>query len=135
MQIQKVNSQQNPNFGTAVTIKTGNLETAKKLMSLGTLLQEQAKPQFRYLHLGIETGPKGLFKGIIGDREHGELIQGFQVMSLWNNLRMKTAQFIERTVTEEGNKPVIITSIEQILDLPMFANCRDAISTMIAGLK
>ena len=132
MQIQKCKGYQNQNFGTAIPIRTNNEATAIRLMSLSSLLQQEVKPPFIYLHLACKTGQEDLHKGIIGTKEHEELIKGFKVLSLWNPLREKMARFIERTVDEEGSKPVVIDRIEQILDLPMFANCRDTIAKAIA---
>lgn len=135
MQIQKANSQQNPNFGTAVTLKTDDFKVVQKLVELGNLFHEQAHPKFEYFHVGLEVRPSNLFKGIIGDGDHKEVIEGFHKLSLSNRLRPQMSEFITKAVEKEGNKPVIITRIEQILDLPLFANCKDTIAEMIAKLK
>lgn len=136
MQVQRLNGYQNQNFGTAVTIKTGNDSVARGLRALGDLLEAQAHPQFRYLHLGVLTRERdGFYKGIIGDEDHKELIQACRAMSGKGDLRSQTMKFFEETVDKEGGEPVYINRLDQILNIPIFAKCRDAIAKMIAGIK
>lgn len=135
MQIQKINGKQSPNFGTAVTIKTRSDLVGLRLLKLGDLLQAQAHPQFSCLHFGLMSREHdGLYKVIIGDGNHKELIHACRTMSGVGCLKSKTMKFVEETVDKEGKEPVYINKLEQILDLPMFANCRDAIAKMIASL-
>lgn len=96
MQIQKYNGYQSPNFGTAVTIKTDDLEVASKLVQLGELFHKQAHPKFRYMPRGHEMGPKGLCRGVMGDGDHKEVIEGFQSLSLGNRLRVQVEIAIKR---------------------------------------
>lgn len=136
MQVQKINSQQNPNFGAAVTIKTRNDSVAQGLMKLGDLLQAQAPPQFGYLHIGLLTRERdGFYKGIIGDGDHKELIQACRAMSGEDVLRSQTIKFVEETVDKEGIKPVYINRLDQILSIPIFAKCRETIARMIAQIQ
>lgn len=134
MQIQRVNPQQDQSFGTAVTIKTANDKIARKLLKLGELFSEQNHPEFRFLFTGIE-GNSDMFKGILGDKDHKEVIAGVQKLSLGNRLRQKVVKAICEAVKEEGDKPIVIESMEEILDLPIVANCRDSIAKIIASIK
>lgn len=132
MQVQKYNGYQNPNFGTAVPITTTNPEIAIKLVRLGDLLHSTAHPQFRYLHLGcdIEDG----FRGIIGDKDHKEVIAGIQTLSLGNRLRQGMIGHFKQVVDQEGNQPQNITKLTDLLNLQIFANCREAIAEVLTRL-
>lgn len=137
MQIQRVNSQQNPSFGNVATVRTSNFETMRKLIELGKMFDAQSAPEFRYLHGGSNNSMrrKEFFKGFFGDKEHKEFIEAFNSLPSGNRLRPKFGRLVGRTFAEEGGKPVVINKIEEILNLPIFANCREAIAKMIASIN
>lgn len=133
MQVQKYNGYQSPNFGTAIPITTNDNKIAIQLMRLGKLLHQQANPQFRYLPL-TRSKEGSAFRGIFGDGDHKEVIESIQLLPYSNRLRPRMVDCFERTVSEESNQPQNITNLLDILNLPIFANCREEIVKTIRQL-
>lgn len=140
MQIQKTNSQQNPNFGASVVIKAKNGNFLNTLESLNSNWQRQDNPEHSYSSLTKGVGPDqdGWFRGLLANKAEAKVMHGFDALQLQEIKDGKTDPKLtlysqHRTFNEylaSRSKEIEVKTLEDLLKLPMLKGYKKQIRAM-----